>query len=183
MEDIPRIAYEALPSALRDQFAARVRRLGYLGEFFRLAAHQPDALLHFDRFTEALKQALPGRLMELCALTVATLTGNEYERVQHERLSLKLGYGEDWVRAVERLDPAADPVLDPVERAAQMLVLAAARSHGRDSERHVAPLLELSDPSTVVGVLLATGRYLAHAAFCNTFGVAPPVASPLGETR
>ena len=63
----------------------RVERLGYLGEFFQCAANVPDALLAFDVFTAALKRALPDRVTEVVALTVATRLGNAYERHQHER--------------------------------------------------------------------------------------------------
>jgi alkylhydroperoxidase family enzyme len=65
---------------------------GYLGEFFAVAGHQPAALLAFHEFTEALKRALPPELTEVVALTTATELGNDYERSQHERLSVNLGF-------------------------------------------------------------------------------------------
>ena len=77
-----------------------MRRLGYLGEFFQCAANQPDALVCFQDFTEALKQALPDPITEVVALTAAQLMDNAYERVQHERLSLKLGFGQGWITDV-----------------------------------------------------------------------------------
>lgn len=174
-----RIPFDALEPPLRAELSARHARLGYLGDFFQLAAHQPDALLHFNRFTETLKAALPPNLGELCALTVAQWSGNAYERVQHERLSLKLGLGEAWVRAVLRLSPDDAPGLSEVERAAQRLVLAAAQTMGREAGALAAELGRLTDQKTVTAVLLCVGRYLAHAAFCNTLGARPPVASPL----
>src|SRR5216684_4295787 len=89
-----------LPPDLAALLRPRVERLGYLGEFFRYAAHQPKALMSFLEFTEDLKQALPDNLTEVVALTVARLMENDYERVQHERLALKRGLGEPWLRAV-----------------------------------------------------------------------------------
>jgi alkylhydroperoxidase family enzyme len=170
-----------LPPALAAALGPRVERLGYLGEFFQVAAHQPDALLGFVQFTESLKEALPAAVTETVALTVAALTENRYERHQHERLAIALGLGEDWVAEILKLDPAGAAV-DERERRVQALALAAVRTTGRDVEDAMAALTEVADPATVVGVLLSTGRYLAHAVVVNAFGLAPPVSSPL-ESR
>jgi alkylhydroperoxidase family enzyme len=123
VDSVPRIPFPQLPSELAELLGPRVERLGYLGEFFQVAAHQPNALGHFVRFTESLNGALPDRLMELVALSVSTRLENDYERHQHERLSLKLGFSLEWLRAVERLEPATAVELEPLERAAQALVL------------------------------------------------------------
>src|SRR5262249_35146601 len=108
---IQRLEFDELAPNVRNVLEPRVKRLGYLGEFFKCAGHQPDILTPFMEMTEALKKALPDRLTETGALTVATLMGNNYERHQHERLSRKLGFDEDWVRAVERVSPDAAPLL------------------------------------------------------------------------
>lgn len=179
MVDVPRIGFDALPPELHDLLAPRVKRLGYLGEFFQVGAHQPEALGHFIRFTESLKDALPSNLVELSALTVSTWSGNAYERVQHERLSLKLGQSLDWVRDVERLAPDTAKHLSEVEEAAQRLILAVVKSQGRDARADAESFLRLSDAPTLIGVLLTVGRYLAHSAVCNTLGIKPPVSSPL----
>src|SRR5215470_7455189 len=104
---IPRLGLDAMPPALADALRPRVQRLGYLGEFFQCAANAPDALLAFHQFTEALKAALPERVTEVVALTVATRLGNAYERHQHERLCRRLGLSDEWIRAVEALRPDA----------------------------------------------------------------------------
>jgi len=179
--DVPRIPFEDLPEDLAVVLRPRFERLGYLGEFFQVGAHQPDALGHFVRFTESLKSALPERLSELVALTVSIKLQNDYERVQHERLSLKLGFPEEWIRQVEDLRPEESDLLEPDERAAQALVLSVVESMGRASSRLASELDALVGPELLVGVLLATGRYLAHAALCNTIGIAAPFLSPLGE--
>ncbi len=179
MQPVPRIPYEDLPPDLKAELAPRVERLGYLGEFFQIGAHQPEALGHFIRYTETLKDVLPSNLVELSALTVSTWSGNAYERVQHERLSLKLGFSEAWVRQIEALDPGASDGLYPVEKLAQKMVLAVIRTQGREARPQSDALLAATDPATVVGVLMTVGRYLAHSAICNTLGVQPPVASPL----
>src|SRR2546421_525674 len=98
--EIPRLALEQMDAALAALLQPRMERLGYLGEFFRCAAHQPEPLQHFLRFTESLKTVLPDRITEVVALTVASQLENAYERVQHERLALKLGFAEAWIRDV-----------------------------------------------------------------------------------
>ena len=179
--DVPRIPFDALPAELAETLRPRFERLGYLGEFFQVGAHQPEALGHFIRFTESLKSALPERLSELVALTVSTRLANDYERVQHERLSLKLGLSREWIKEVEALTPDRSEFLEPDERAAQALVLSVVDSMGQDSSEAAADFVDRVGPEQLVGVLLATGRYLAHAAFCNTIGIAAPFGSPMGE--
>jgi alkylhydroperoxidase family enzyme len=176
---LPRIPYDALEPELAELLRPRVERLGYLGEFFQVGAHQPEALGHFVRFTESLKTALPARLSEIVALTVSSKLDNDYERVQHERLSLKLGFSEEWIRAVEKLAPDDSDLLEPDERAAQALVLSVVESLGRASSVAASRYASIAGPALLVGVLLATGRYLAHAALCNTIGIAAPFRSPL----
>jgi len=179
-EAVARLGIDDLPADLADALRPRVERLGYLGEFFQVAGHQPDALLGFVTFTESLKAALPATVTETVALTVASLTDNRYERHQHERLALALGLGEEWLREVLRLDPA-NAELGEVERRVQALVMASVRSLGSDVSRPLEALTEVADAATVVGVLLSTGRYLAHAVVVNAFGLAPPVPSPLED--
>src|ERR1700730_444279 len=105
---IGRLEMAELAPALQQALAARVKRLGYLGEFFKCAGHQPDVLLPFMAMTDALKEALPDRLAEIGALTVAVMMGNVYERNQYERLSEKLGFGRDWIAAAIATAPDRD---------------------------------------------------------------------------
>ena len=86
---IPRLEMDQLAPEVQQVLAARVTRLGYLGEFFKCSGHQPEVLLPFMAMTDALKEALPDRLTEIGALTVSVLMGNAYERNQHERLCEK----------------------------------------------------------------------------------------------
>jgi alkylhydroperoxidase family enzyme len=173
---VPLVDPGALPSALRDRLQSRIDRLGYLGDFFRIAAHQPAALAAFIDFTQAARSALPADLAEIVALTVATYTRNDYERHQHERLAIKLGLDTAWVQAVERLDPENEP-LTAGQRAAQRWVIAGLKDHGHGSRTALTCLVEAIGPSPAVAVVLLTGRYIAHATLVNSFGMRPPVAS------
>lgn len=180
MDLVEPISFEELGPELQEMLGPRYERLGYLGEFFQYGAHQPDALAGFVRFSEALKDALPGELVEVVALTVAAETENDYERVQHERLSLRLGMSSEQVEAViaGRL-AAAD--FSPAQIASAELARCCARTNGRRCERRLAALRELVDEETAIGVLLLCGRYVAHAAIANTLGLRPPVPSPLAD--
>lgn len=175
------IAAEALPAELQEALRPRVNRLGYLGMFFRCAAHQPDALLAFMRFTDELKDAVTTRHTEVVALTVAVALDNEYERNQHERLCVALGFDRDWVAAVERLEPGTAGELASDEVVVQQLVLQLVATSGRDAGGQMAAAVDaLGEPETV-GVLMLTGRYMAHAVMANAFGVEPPVAGIFDE--
>jgi alkylhydroperoxidase family enzyme len=173
---VPLIGFEELDPAVRQRLQSKFDRLGYLGDFFQVTAHQPESLAAFIDYTDATKRALPDDLAELVALTVATATGNDYERHQHERLSVKLGLGKEWVAAVELLDPDhAD--LAPAQRDTQRWVLAVLKDHGRGSHADLDALVRGLGPKDAVAVALMCGRYVAHATIANSFGIQPPVPS------
>jgi alkylhydroperoxidase family enzyme len=173
---VKRLEMEELRPDLAEALAPRVKRLGYLGEFFRVAGNQPDATIAFQQYTEASKKGLPERQVELIALTVATLIDNAYERHQHERLSIRLGFGREWVREVERLDPS-NATLDDAERAVQTFVIEAVRSNGRGVAEPFERVVDAVGPDGAVAVLMVIGRYLVHGLLVNTFELEAPVPS------
>ena len=170
---IRRIGFDELELQLREVLRPRVERLGYLGEFFQVAAHQPDALISLNALTEQLRGALPDDAAETVALTVATKTGNDYERHQHERLSLKLGFGEDWIRRVCAMEEPD---------AVQLTVLALLDDRGHGARQVVEHLARERGDAFAVAVVLLTGRYLMHSMVVNAFELEPPVPSPLTES-
>ena len=178
---VPPIGIDRLPEPLATVLRPRVERLGYLGEFFQRTAHQPGALLAFHGFTEAAKQALGPGLTELVALTLATELGNDYERHQHERLSVRSGRGRAWVAAVERCQPADAALLDQQERLAQAVALAAVRDAGPARGRQLRPLVDgyagRYGAAAAVALLFVVGRYLAHTVVVDALGIEPPVPS------
>ncbi|MGV0037094.1 carboxymuconolactone decarboxylase family protein [Mycobacterium colombiense] len=173
---IPLIGIEDLDPAVKQRLQSKIDRLGYLGGFFQLTAHQPEALAAFIDYTDATKRALPDDLTEIVALTVATATGNDYERHQHERLSVKLDLGKDWVAAVQLLDPD-NAALTPQQYATQKWVLAVLKAHGRDTAAERDALVSQLGPKLAIAVALACGRYVAHATIANSFAIQPPVPS------
>lgn len=171
---IPRLEIEQLDLELKETLRARVERLGYLGEFFKCTGHAPDVLRHFMEMTEALKKVVPDKITETVALTIAVKTGNDYERNQHERLSSKLGFGEDWVRSVEKLDPQNQELLTDSERIMQEFALVAMDRMGNNCQREFEKVLDVLEVSEAIGVLMLVGRYMTHAVAVNTLDLVPP---------
>ena len=180
-ERLMRLEFAELDPAVQDVLRARVERLGYLGEFFKCAGHQPGVLAPFMQMTEALKHALPDRLTEVGALTVASIMGNDYERHQHERLSSKLGFGKDWIAEVERVSPGDAAVMGEEEVVVQRFILAAVERCGKNVDTEFAALLDRIGPEAAIAVLFLVGRYITHALVVNTLGLAPPVTSIFAE--
>lgn len=180
-EIVPRLDLEQMPPSLRSALGPRVQRLGYLGEFFQCAAHQPEALQSFVTFTENLRAALPANLTELTALTVATSMGNDYERHQHERLCLAVGLSKDWVREVTALQPRAQPRLSAQEQVAQELVLAMLDRQGHGVAAELEAVLRAIGPSGAIAVMFLVGRYVTHALMVNALRLQPPVPSIFQE--
>lgn len=176
-ESIPRLELGDMRTDLATYLEPRVKRLGYLGELFKCAGHAPGVLLDFMHFTDALKEALPERLTETGALTVAALMNNEYERNQHERLSVRLGFGRDWVAEVNQLEPDKSKLMSEAERGVQKYAVAAIETRGQDVADEFAALSRILSPGEAMAVVMLIGRYVTHALMVNTLRLKPPVPS------
>jgi len=113
----------------------------------------------------------------MVALTVSTELDNAYERHQHERLCLKLGLDEAWIRAVEARD-SRQPLSD-TDRCVQDLTLAVLRRHGKNTTGELEALVKAIGHEQAIAVLMLIGRYVTHALMANALDLAPPVPSPL----
>jgi hypothetical protein len=180
-ERISRLTFDELAPQAQNLLRARVERLGYLGEFFRCTGHQPDVLTPFMQMTENLKTALPERLTETGALTVAMLMDNRYELHQHERLSRKLGFGEAWVLAVEQVSPDTAPLMSDVERAVQRLIVALIERRGKNVKAELEEVIDQIGTEQAIAVMFLAGRYVTHALIVNGLELAPPVPSIFEE--
>ena len=178
-ELIPRLSMNELDPQLAELLRPKVERLNYLGEFFQCTGHQPSALISFYRLTEDLKQALPDNLTELVALTIAGKMNNPYERVQHERLALKLGLSEAWVREVISLEREIVGQLSQTELLVQKLILAVLERRGHDTGAEFEEVIRAVGHREAVAVLMLIGRYVMHALIANCLALEPPVSSPL----
>lgn len=174
---LPRIEFADLPAALAASLEPRVKRLGYLGEFFKCAAHQPRALASFIEFTAASQEGLSNRLIEVIALTCTGWMGNAYEHNQHERLCVRLGFGRDWVAAVNACGPETDSPMTAEERGVQQLTLTVLETHGRAAGGPFEETLQRIGPQLAMAILMTIGRCVTHSLIVNTLGLEPPVPS------
>lgn len=176
-EVISRLELQDMQADLAAYLQPRVKRLGYLGELFKCAGHAPDVLLQFMYFTDALKEALPNRLAEVAVLTVASLMDNDYERNQHERLSIRLGFDRDWIAEIERLAPDAAILMTPEDLVVQRYVIAAVGSRGQACQEEFKALATRTGPAQAMAMTMLIGRYITHALVVNALELAPPVPS------
>ncbi len=178
---VPRIEFADFPPTLAASLAPRVKRLGYLGEFFKCCAHQPRALGAFIEFTEAAQDGLPQPLAELIALTCTTWMGNDYERNQHERLCIRLGLAREWIAAVCALRPTADCSLTVEERNIQRLTLAILEKNGTGTGGLFEETVERLGARAAIAILMNIGRCVTHGLIVNTLALAPPFPSIFAE--
>ena len=176
---IPRLSITDLDPDLAELLRPKVERLNYLGEFFQCTGHQPRALISFYTLTEDLKKALPDNLTELVALTIATKMNNAYERVQHERLSLKLGLSEAWVREAVSFLSNREGNLSETELVVRKFVLAVIERGGHETGAELEEVVKAIGHEKGIGVLMLIGRYVMHALIANSLALKPPVSSPL----
>jgi alkylhydroperoxidase family enzyme len=174
---LQRLNYDDLAPELRALLAEKYRRLGYLGEFFQVTGHQPAVVAEFIRFSNAIGKALPLSLHEVIALATSRAMDNDYERFQHERRALKLGYSEEWIRAAE--NGAMPNSLDESERVTRRLAFAMAQTTWHGGGSAMAQAEAVLGAECLVAVVLAVARFVAHATVAHAFQLSPPVSSPL----
>jgi hypothetical protein len=137
---IPRIPFEEFEGELKESLRPKVERLGYCGEIWQIGANAPKSMYQFAELTEALKEEIDMKYVELVALTSAGVMGNTYERNQHERLADNLGYGREWIKEVNTLEARAGGAMTEAEAAVQKFAIAAIlrRGHMRCSATPLA---------------------------------------------
>src|SRR5260370_38503452 len=88
---------------------------------------------------------------------------NAYERVQHERLSLKLGFGKGWVREVLSIRPEAAVNMSPAEIDVQQLTLAVLERRGHHTQRELKEGTRAIGHQRAIAWLMFVGGYSTHA--------------------
>ncbi len=179
--DIPRLEFEELTPELQDVFRARVERLGYLGEFFKVMAHAPETMGGFHTITESLKQVLPDNFTEIVSLSLSSRLGNRYEQYQNERLSQKLGFSDQWI--AEALNPSDGPdsVFSAEEKAVQAFAIAVMERKGQGVEAERDAVVTAIGPQQTVAIMWLVGRTVTHALISNTLELQAPVTSIFGQ--
>lgn len=180
---LPRLEFDQLEPALAEYLKPTVDRLGYFGEYFQATAHVPDALRLFMDYTKAVKSPLGDNLNELLALTVCAALGADYERIQHERLAHRLGFGLDWIAAAAGHPDASVDRLNVEEALARKLALAVIGDAGRGTSALVAEATALLGPQRTVATLLQITRFMMIACLCNSLQLELPVKSVFDSTR
>jgi alkylhydroperoxidase family enzyme len=180
-DGIPRIGFESLDAPLRDQLKPIVDRLGYFGEFFQVAAHVSGAIPGFMQYTGAVKAPLADAQNELLALSVCAMLEADYERIQHERLSRKLGFSLDWIAAAESRPGSHASALKDDERALQALAQAMVTRHGLRCDDEVRAVVAAIGAQKAVAALLQISRFVTIALMCNALSLELPVASVFDE--
>lgn len=174
---IPRLEWDAFHQDLKAVLEPRIKRLGYLGEFFKCLAHVPQTLAFFMEMTEQLKKDIPDHLTELVSLSIAQLAGNEYERNQHERLSRRLGFSLDWIREANACKPESAKALSADEKLVQRYAIAAFKTMGKGVDKEFEAMAKAIGPAYSMAVVILVGRYITHAIAVNTLRLKPPVPS------
>lgn len=176
-EGIPRVDFESLDSSLREFLQPTVDRLGYFGEFFQVAANVPGAIPAFMQYTAAVKSPLSDRHNEVLALTVCAALDADYELIQHERLSKRLGLSLDWIAAAEARTGSHASTLSEDERRLQALALAMTGSNGLRCGAELAAVVKTVGAQQAVAVVLQISRVLGVALMCNAMKLELPVSS------
>lgn len=174
---IPRIDFEDFAHDLKESLRPKVERLGYCGEIWQIGANVPQSMFQFCELTEALKEEIDMKYVELVALTAAGVMGNSYEKNQHERLADNLGFGRDWIAQVNELQAEKGRHMTDGECAVQKFAMAAIYRRGHDCQDLFKDVIAAVGPQQATGILLSVGRCVMHAIFRNTLGLEPPVAS------
>lgn len=176
-DGIARLGSDALDPSLREFLKPTVDRLGYLGEFFQVAGHVPGAIPAFMQYTGAVKAPLADAQNEVLALTVCAALEADYELIQHERLSKRLGFPLEWIAAAEGRLGSHPSALKDDERALQALALAMVTSHGLRCEAELRGVVQAIGQQKAVAALLQVSRFVHIALLCNALKLTLPVPS------
>ncbi len=180
------LALDEIDPKLRETLQPTVDRLGYFGEFFQYAGHAPGVLAGFMQYSGGLKGALPDDLNEVIALTVCTELDFAYERIQHERLSLKLGLEREWIAGL--VGRANQGTLTVAQESVRALAIAILVDRRDDARAALDALATETDEAIAVAALFQVTRFRDVCTIGRLLDMRLPVASifpdgPLEETR
>jgi alkylhydroperoxidase family enzyme len=181
VDGVPRLALGDLDGGLQELLKPTVDRLGYLGEFFGVTGHVPNAVSAFMQYTAAVKAPLSDAQNEMLALAVCGALGADYERIQHERLARRLGQSVDWIAAAEGRPGANPSALDADALRLQRLALAMVARNGERCTAEIRAVADALGPTKTVAALLQITRFVTIATLCNALALTLPVPSIFDE--
>lgn len=178
---MPRLSFEEIDPELQNLLKPTVERLGYFGEMFQVMAHLPKGLDCFMKYTAAVRDPLSFNLNEVCALTVCSRMGADYERIQHERLSLRTGLDREWIGELTGVIHPKPGRLSAEEAKVRDLALAMVNRGGKDCEAEVGAVVDALGPTRAMAVMLQITRFMNISILVNALQVALPVPSIFDE--
>lgn len=167
--------FSEIDEQLQKLFEPTVERVGYFGDFFRFSSHAPETLSTFMSFSGALRTGIPQDLNEAVALTVCTVMDFPYERIQHERLSEKLGLDRDWIAAMVGRPSQAE--ITPLQQAARDLSIALVDGQEGAAREAVEQVTTLASPKLAVELLFQATRFIQVCTIGRTLGMQLAVPS------
>jgi hypothetical protein len=171
------IDFAALPATEAEYLRPVVDRLGYFGDFFKVLANVPGAIVGFMEYTKAVKQPLDDGENEVIALAVCAGTGADYERIQHERLAQRLGFSLEWIAAASGREGASPAVLSDTERLLRRMVEAFLAGGATALRPIVAEAADAIGSTRTMAALLQLTRYAGIATLCTALQLELPVNS------
>jgi len=186
MRTVRPLTLDEVDPKLREMLQPTVDRLGYFGDFFQYAGHAPAVLTGFMQYSGALKGALPDDLNETIALTVCTKLDFAYERIQHERLSLRLGLDRAWIGTM--IGRSDGGVLTTAQRHARTFALDLLAGNHDDARERLALLAEETSEAVAMAALFQVTRFRDVCSIGRLLDMRLPVASifsdePLEDTK
>ncbi|HEX7884157.1 MAG TPA: carboxymuconolactone decarboxylase family protein [Afipia sp.] len=178
-QPVTALSFDALDEGLRTALAPTVERLGYFGEFFQYVGHAPAALSGFMDYTAAVKSLLPDRLNEMVALSICSALKCSYERIQHERLSDRLGLERGWIAALVGRAPVTGLPTD--ELAVRALAIAVATRNVDGARSSLAIVAGTYGEPTAIALLLQATRFVSICTIAELFALSLPVSSIFDE--
>ena len=154
-------------------------RLGYLGELFQHLGHAPEGLAGFLAYSRGVNATLPSNLNEVLALTVCSRLDLAYERVQHERLAVRLELPRAWVAALVGHGDLA--ILSPSETVVRDFALAVVEGRFDDARAGLAAVSAEIGERLAAAALMQATRFMSICAMGKVLDVALPVSSIFDE--
>lgn len=174
---VPLLEFDEIAPDLQTMLKPTVERLGYFGELSQALAQFPNGMKAFMQYTGAVKEPLPFNLSEVCALTVCSRMGGDYERIQHERLALKSGMDRAWIGELTGAETPSPSVLDDTETKVRDLARVVVDGNGRGSEAELAAVVAAIGPEQALAVMLQITRFMTISVLVHSLGARLPVPS------
>ena len=142
---------------------------------FRILARQPDAYARMLEMAAAIERDLPDPLIQLLCITAAHEQGDDWVRVTHENLALRMGMAAEWVRDVRRFDPTTErpTSLSDDERTAQRLCLAVLANRP-ESGAIIREIAHSHGDAYAVALLMLIGYYAMGTVVTRVLGLRSP---------